>query len=69
MRVSKDSRIVAFVDALVADGWTIESGRPHHKIVSPTGWRHAIPGTPSDHRSALNWISQVRRRMSQQRDN
>lgn len=61
MRYSTDSRICELVKQLLAKGCTVEKGAPHNKLVFPSGRKYAIPGSPSDHRSALNFKSQLRR--------
>ena len=60
-RYSTDDRINTECRRLVSAGWTLESGR-HDKLRHPDGRRIiAIPGTPSDRRSALNWKTRVKR--------
>lgn len=65
MRVSKDGPICKEIDRLIEEGWWIERGGKHNKICHKSGFKFAIPGTPSDHRSSLNWIMQMRRRERQ----
>lgn len=47
---------------LVKAGWESKVCKKHPRLRNPaTGQVITIPKTPSDHRSALNWISQIRR--------
>jgi hypothetical protein len=43
-----------------ADGWTLEMGGKHYKITGPQGQTATIPVTPSDWRSSLNVVAQLR---------
>jgi hypothetical protein len=61
-RWSKDELIQRECEALVREGWTIEIMRKHAIVRRPDGIKVAgIPKTPSDRRSGLNWLSQIRR--------
>ena len=66
--MSKPSRystcdiINKIVQALLKVGWRALKGRGHPRLKSPDGkLTITVPKTPSDHRSSLNWISQIRR--------
>lgn len=67
MRVfSTDKRIQHICEALIAKGFTAWMGGSHPQLESPDGKvRIVVPRTPSDHRSALNWRSEVRRKLRQ----
>ncbi len=63
MRYSKDDHINDEVNRLVSEeGWFVQRGGKHFKLYSPDRKiRHIIPGTPSDGRASLNWLSDLRR--------
>lgn len=62
LKAIKNEVIKAIVKKLLADGWTIKSKNRHMKLFNEsTNQTIAVPLTPSDSRSALNWISQIRR--------
>lgn len=62
--ISTDPAIVQKVQQLCQSGWTLQRGSKHWRVKSPSGRTTlTIPGTPSDKRAALNWISQIRRVM------
>jgi len=62
MRYSKDRDIDGTVKELIKQGWRFYQGRKHGRIKHPRGQATiTIPKTPSDHRSAINFSSQVRR--------
>jgi len=61
VKYSKDDQIEAACSRLVSAGWEwIPHGR-HAKLRSPDGRKIAIPGSPSDHRTAMNFKCAVRR--------
>lgn len=61
-RYSACDRINRIVKELVNAGWEALRCKGHPRIKSPDGKiTLTVPGSPSDHRSALNWISQIRR--------
>lgn len=61
LKVSKSMPVNQTVLELVKMGWVVRTGGRHPLVVSPKGCRIAIPTTPSDHRSGLNFRSFVRR--------
>ena len=58
---SKDKAIDAVVRRLLKTGeWVVKQGR-HVRVENVTSRRCiTVPRTPSDHRAAQNWLSQVR---------
>lgn len=47
---------------LLKAGWIREERGVHVRLTAPGGaLTVTVPVTPSDHRSGLNWISQIRR--------
>lgn len=61
-RYSKSDRVNAEVRRLVALGWVYRQGSKHGRIVAPNGKSSVtVPGTPSDHRSPLNFIRDLKR--------
>lgn len=61
MKYSNDKDIATFVHDLVRNGWRYHIGGRHGKLVSPTGRRMPVPGTPSDHRAFLNFKRDIRK--------
>lgn len=61
MKYSTDDRIEAEVKRLIKAGWQFERGKRHPKITAPNGRTIAIPSSPSDRRTALNWKTRVKR--------
>lgn len=61
-RYSNSDRIDAEVRRLLSLGWTYRRGAKHGRVVSPDG-RAAVtvPGTPSDRRTPLNFIRDLKR--------
>jgi hypothetical protein len=63
--ISKDKEIAGFIRGLLSQGWSLQRGGKHNKVVTPEGFKLAIPGTPSDWRAARNFrrdAQQLRRR-------
>jgi hypothetical protein len=61
MKYSQDKRIAGMVRELIEKGWRYLPGGKHGKLVAPNGRRLAVPGTPSDWRSGLNFERDARR--------
>lgn len=62
---SKNREIDREVRKLIAAGWTFRRGGKHGRLLSPEGrMALTVPVTPSDHRSPLNFRSQIRRAMA-----
>ncbi|MCX7062678.1 MAG: hypothetical protein NTZ11_17530 [Gammaproteobacteria bacterium] len=61
MHYSKDPVIDRQVRLLLQAGWRYRRGTKHGILVSNGRGNLVVPGTPSDHRSALNFRAQVRR--------
>jgi predicted RNA binding protein YcfA (HicA-like mRNA interferase family) len=60
--VSTSEVVTKIVRRLVDVGWSLDRGTRHHRMRSPDGKINlTVAGSPSDHRAALNWISQIRR--------
>lgn len=60
---SNDMQIEQVCRSLVKDGWRAVSHHKHVKMRSPDGSTVVVvPSTPSDWRSVLNWLSQLRRK-------
>lgn len=60
-RYSTSDRINDIVKDLIKKGWSLIQGSRHARLRSPDGKvTVTVPKTPSDHRAALNWISQCR---------
>jgi hypothetical protein len=62
MKYSNCREINDEVMILIKEGWRAERGGKHWKLFSPCGkMRNTIPGSPSDHRSYLNWKRDIKR--------
>ena len=61
MRYSNDSNIAALVRQLVDKGWKFSKGKKHGKLRAPNGNMLAVPCTPSDYRSHLNFKRNIKR--------
>lgn len=62
MRYSRCAEIDGLVRRLIRSGWTFRRGGKHGWVVSPDGRASVtVPGTPSDWRTPLNFIRDVRR--------
>lgn len=62
LKAIKSETIRDAVKKLLANGWVIKSKNRHMKLFNEnTKQTVSVPLTPSDNRSALNWLSQVRR--------
>jgi hypothetical protein len=61
-RYSNSDVIDAEVRRLLTKGWTYRRGAKHGRVISPDG-RAAVtvPGTPSDRRSCLNFVRDLKR--------
>lgn len=61
MQYCSDKDMNQLVKRMVRTGWTFEHGK-HGKLRHPTGIGFiTFPRTPSDHRSLLNFLRDVRR--------
>lgn len=61
-RYSRSDKIDAEVCRLLALGWTYRRGSKHGRVVSPDGKAAVtVPGTPSDKRSPLNFVRDLKR--------
>jgi hypothetical protein len=61
-RYSRSDKIDAEVRRLLALGWTYRRGSKHGRVVSPDGKAAVtVPGTPSDKRSPLNFVRDLKR--------
>ena len=58
-RYSKNKNIHKIVFKLLKEGWCYRSGKKHGVIISPAGFRMAVPGTPSDSRAYKNFKQSV----------
>lgn len=63
---SKDKNINRDVRSLIKSGWTLKRGRKHPLIISPIGYRLAVPSTPSDHRAWRNFNRDIRHIINKQ---
>lgn len=63
MKYSKSKEVNEIVEKVLDQGWTIETGAKHYVLVpvDRTKRKIAVPGTPGDHRSVLNFRAEVRR--------
>lgn len=61
MRYSNDPAIDRQVRQLLMAGWGYRRGAKHGVLTRHGRPNLVVPGTPSDHRSALNFRAQVRR--------
>lgn len=61
--VSKCKEITKLVNQLLATGgWSLKRGTRHpYHLVHISGWKYAIPWSPSDHRSYQNLKSDTRK--------
>ena len=61
--VSKCKEIRTLVNQLLTgDGWSLKRGSRHpYHLVHKSGWKYAIPWSPSDHRSYQNLKSDVKK--------
>lgn len=57
--ISTDKMVASFVKGLLRNGWRLQRGGKHNKLVTPSGFKLAIPGTPSDWRAAMNFKRDV----------
>jgi hypothetical protein len=61
-KYSKSDKIDAEVRHRLSLGWTYYRGTKHGRLVSPDGSQAVtVPGTPSDRRSPLNFIRDLKR--------
>lgn len=60
VKCSRSREINVLVTSLLKDGWTLRLGKKHAVIMAPSGRRIAVPSTPSDNRSYLNFSRGVR---------
>lgn len=61
MRYSKDKTINDVVRQLLKGEWKIKSNNRHLRLCnSVTNEVLTVPGSPSDKRAVMNWISQVK---------
>lgn len=61
MKYSNDSAINQLVLEKLRGGWTYRKSRKHHVLISPQNRRIAIPSSPSDRRSFLNFARRVQK--------
>lgn len=62
MKYSGCKEIDSLVRSLVRSGWTYRRGAKHGRVFSPDGKSAVtVPGTPSDRRTPLNFVRDVRR--------
>lgn len=54
-KFSSDKDINNIVVSLAKRGWRCRSGKKHTVIISPQGFRVAVPSTPSDRRAIHNF--------------
>jgi hypothetical protein len=54
-KFSNDKDINGIVVALTKQGWRCRFGKKHTVIISPDGFRVAVPSTPSDRRAFHNF--------------
>ena len=59
-RWSTDSRINAFVNQKIKDGWTVRKGKKHAVLIAPNQRRIAIPSSPSDCKAYLSFTRYVK---------
>lgn len=45
---------------LIKSGWSIKSWNRHCRLSNTEGLTITVPGSPSDKRATLNWLSQLR---------
>jgi hypothetical protein len=60
MIYSKDKSINTTVRCLLRAGWSVKS-RKRHLTITDGRYTVSVPTSPSDHRTALNWHSQIQR--------
>ena len=65
---SKDKEISKLVKHLIKSGWVFKQGKKHGLIYAPKGGRIAVPCTPSDRRSHLNFKRKLKRIMTMEVD-
>ncbi|PKG00661.1 phosphoribosylglycinamide formyltransferase [Alcanivorax sp. 97CO-6] len=59
-RYSNDKNINQKVRSLIKSGWAVRPGNKHSVLISPLGYRVAIPSTPSDCRTWRNFNRDIR---------
>jgi len=59
-RISSDNQINKAVLFKLKKGWNIRRGAKHWIMNAPNGRRLTIPSTPSDYRSAKNFLAQLK---------
>ncbi len=64
-KISSNKDIAKLVKQLIKQGWQVEYGKKHLKIVHPSGRKTSIPCTPSDHRAFMNFSHDVIRLQKQ----
>jgi predicted RNA binding protein YcfA (HicA-like mRNA interferase family) len=58
----KSELVLKVVKLLLDDGWEIKSRNRHLKLVNVAANKTVtVPLTPSDNRSAQNWVCQIKR--------
>jgi hypothetical protein len=62
-KYSSDKKINEKVVRLTKQGWHCRRGKKHVVIVSPSGFRVAVPSTPSDRRAFYNFASDIKKLM------
>jgi hypothetical protein len=61
MKYSDNKDINNVVRRLIHQGWMFFWGGKHGRLVSPSGNKLTVPSSPSDHRSLLNFIRDIRK--------
>ncbi|MEQ9326098.1 MAG: hypothetical protein RJQ21_02240 [Rhodospirillales bacterium] len=61
MHYSNNKDIARIVRNQVRDGWLFKRGRRHGQLIAPDGRRVIVPCTPSDNRTVLNFLGDIRR--------
>lgn len=59
-RISKDNTINNAVLYKLKKGWNIRRGSKHWVLGAPSGRKLSIPSTPSDIRSAKNFLTSLK---------
>lgn len=59
---SRNKAINTMANTLVAGGWDFRIGKRHYILRDPiTNFSLPVPGSPSDGRSEMNWMSAVKK--------
>lgn len=61
MKFSSSKEVNQIVKRLISQGWNYWRGGKHGRLGHPSGHPTlTVPGSPSDHRAALNFIRDLR---------